>query len=86
MSRRQFGILWMRDPKTGEPSFTYALAVIATLTMLASIGIELAGKAKGTSLVSEFFFGTLGAYVGRRFEFGNGSVSGPLEGEGDEKN
>jgi len=73
----------MRDPKTGEPSFTYALAIIATLTMLTSIGFDLAGKARGTSLVSEFFFGTLGAYVGRRFEFGNGEVSGPVSEDGD---
>lgn len=78
---RNIGFLWIRDPKTREPSFTYGLAVVSTLAMLIAIGLELAGKAKGTTLVTEFFFGSIGAYVGRRFSFGRGSVTGPTNGD-----
>jgi len=70
--------IWPTDPKNNLPSVTLGLLIVATIVMMVSAGLQMAGKVGETSLVSEFFFGTLAAYVGRRFAFGKGAS---MEGE-----
>jgi len=70
---------WPLDPKDGKPSVTVALVILSTLTMITAIGLELCGKAKGTSLVTDFFWGSLATYMGRRLTFGKGQVAGPAD-------
>lgn len=72
-------LIWVVDPKDGTESVTLTIVVLSTIAMLASIGLELYGRAKGTSLVTDFFWGSLATYLGRRIGFGNkGAVAGVL--------
>lgn len=70
---------WPVDPKDGKRSVTLALVLISTLTMLVAIGMDLVGKAKGTGLVTDFFWGSLATYMGRRLAFGKGQIAGPTD-------
>ena len=70
-------LLWVTDPKDGAESITLTIVVISTIVMVVSIGLELMGRAKGTNLVTDFFWGSLATYLGRRIGFGNkGAVAG----------
>ena len=72
---------WVQDPKDGKESVTATLVVLSALAMLVAIGLDLAGKAKGTGLIADFFWGSLATYLGRRLTFGKGQTTGPVEGE-----
>lgn len=65
--------IWPIDPKDKAPSVTLGILIVATIVIIVSAGLQMAGKVSETSLVSEFFFGSLAAYVGRRFSFGKGA-------------
>ena len=65
--------IWPIDPKDKAPSVTLGILILATIAIVVSAGLQMAGKVGETSLVSEFFFGSLAAYVGRRFSFGKGA-------------
>lgn len=58
--------LWPVDPKSKEPSVSLALLLLSTFGMVVAIGIELTGKTTPTGLVTEFFYGCVGLYFGRR--------------------
>lgn len=68
-------LIWINDPKDGKDSVTLTIVVLSTVAMIVSIGLELMGKAKGTSLITDFFWGSLATYLGRRIGFGNKGAS-----------
>ena len=72
-------MMWPIDPKDGKPSVSLALVVLSTVAMMGAIALDLMGKAKGTTLVTDFFWGSLATYMGRRLTFGKGQVVGPTE-------
>ncbi len=67
---------WITDPRTKEESVSVTIVALATLTMIVAIGLELAGKAKATNLVTDFFWGSLANYVGKSFVNGRGQKVG----------
>lgn len=72
-------MIWPVDPKTKEPSVSLAILIVATAAVLVSIGLNLAGIAKSTDLVMEFFLGAAGLYWGRKFTSSKGVVMEALE-------
>jgi hypothetical protein len=70
--------LWPVDPKTQQRSASLLILILSVVAMLVAIGFELAGKAKGVSLVTEFFYGSAALYFGQRIGWGKGNVSGVL--------
>lgn len=72
-------MIWPIDPKTKEPSVSLAILILATTLVFVSIGLNLAGIAKNTDLVMEFFFGAAGLYWGRKFTSSKGDVIDALE-------
>lgn len=69
-------IPWIIDPKAKEESVTATLVVVSTIVMVTAIALEMAGKVKGTNLVTDFFWGSLATYMGRKLTFGKGQVAG----------
>ncbi len=76
--------IWPNDPKNGQPSVSLGLVVLSTVCLVAAIVLDLLGKAKGTGIVTEFFYGSIGLYFGRRMTFGKGQIAGPVD-NGDQK-
>lgn len=67
-------MIWPTDPKTGQPSVSLGILLLATLVMVIAVGINIAGYAKSTDLVVEFWLGSAGLYWGRKFTSKDGAV------------
>ena len=67
-------MIWPTDPKTGQPSVSLGILLLATLVMVIAVGINIAGYAKSTDLVVEFWMGSAGLYWGRKFASKDGAV------------
>ena len=72
-------MIWPIDPKTKQPLVSLAILIVATLLVVAAVGLNFAGLAKSTDLVMEFFLGAAGLYWGRKFTSSKGSVMDTLQ-------
>lgn len=70
--------VWLTDPKTGEKSVSLTILIVATVGIVAAIGLQIAGLAKDVSLAQEWWFGAAGLYWGRKFTTAKGNSMGGL--------
>lgn len=67
-------VLWLRDPKSKEPSVSLSLMFISFVALLCASTLHLAKMTENTSSLTELFGITTSLYFGRRFTSKSGSV------------
>ena len=66
--------LLVQDPKQKEPSVSLTMLLVTFIVVLVAAGLDMAGKVKSTSVVTELFYACTALYFGRRFNIGGKQI------------
>lgn len=66
--------IWVKDPKTSEPSVSLTLVVVFSLVALFGMFLEMTELVKNTSMSFEMFGAACGLYFGRKYTSAKGGV------------
>lgn len=65
----------IKEPKGDKaPSVSLTMLLVMFIVFLVAIGLDMAGKVKSTSIVTEGFYAILALYFGRRFNIGGKQI------------
>lgn len=67
--------MFVKDPKTKEPSVSLTLLLVSFGGVLLAACMQMAGIISDTSVLTELFYANTALYFGRRFTFKNNNFS-----------
>jgi hypothetical protein len=67
--------LWLKDPKTKEPSVSLTLLCLSFVALLVASTFHISGVVENTSSLLELFYANVALYFGRRFSMNGKNFS-----------